>query len=778
MVLFIGISALLLAAGAYAEPAFFPDCVNGPLANNTVCDMTATPHQRATALINVLTLAEKINNTGNASPGVPRLGLPAYQWWQEALHGVATSPGVTFNDTGDFSYATSFPQPILMGAAFDDALINSVASVISTEGRAFNNFNRSGLDFWTPNINPFKDPRWGRGQETPGEDPFHLSSYVYQLILGLQGGYDPEYKKLVATCKHLAAYDMENWEGNYRYVFDAIVPTQDLVEYYLPSFQSCARDANVGAVMCSYNAVNGVPSCANDYLLQTVLREHWGWTNEDQWVTSDCDAIQNIFMPHDYAPTREATVADALNAGTDVNCGTYYPLFLGGAIAQNLTTETILNNALIRQYASLVKLGYFDSNDTQPYRSYTFANVSTPAAEQLAYQAAVEGIVLLYNDGTLPLTGVGSNTTIALVGDWANATTQMQGNYAGVAPYLHSPLYALNATGVKVIYSQADGGQGDPLTDPFGPAIQAAQAADVVIFAGGIDNTVESEGMDRNTIDWTGNQLDIIGLVAAQGKPTIVLQMGGGQVDDTPLLNNPNISAIVWGGYPGQDGGTALVDIVLGKVAPAGRLPITQYPAEYVNEVAMTNMTLRPGPNNPGRTYKWYNGTAVFPFGTGLHYTNFTTTFANTSIPTTYNIQTLITSCANSTKYPDQCPFATLPVTVANTGTVISDFVTLLFVAGQYGPAPYPIKSLVAYQRLFNITGGASQTATLNVTLGSLSRVDDDGNSILYPGSYSMLVDQPTQTTLNFTLTGSPYTLDAWPANPNAGLVYNYTGPE
>ena len=213
-----------------------------------------------------------------------------------ALHGVASSPGVNFSSSGNYSYATSFPQPITMGAAFDDALIEAVATVVSTEGRAFNNANRSGLDFWTPNINPYKDPRWGRGQETPGEDPFHLKSYVNSLIHGLQGGQDPVIKKVIATCKHFAAYDLESWEGNYRYQFNAIVPTQDLVEYYLQPFQQCARDSNVGAAMCSYNAVNGVPSCANDYLLQTVLREHWGWTNDNQWITSDCDAVSFLSL--------------------------------------------------------------------------------------------------------------------------------------------------------------------------------------------------------------------------------------------------------------------------------------------------------------------------------------------------------------------------------------------------------------------------------------------------------------------------------------------------
>jgi beta-D-xylosidase 4 len=243
---FIALSCL--AVGSLAD--LYPDCVNGPLASNTVCNASASVSERAKAFVAALTIDEKFNLTGSTSPGVTRLGVPSYVWWSEALHGVASSPGVNFSHSGDYSYATSFPQPILMGAAFDDVLINAVATVVSTEARAFNNANRSGLDYWTPNINPYKDPRWGRGQETPGEDPYHLKSYVKNLIDGLQGATpenkDPAIKKVVATCKHFVAYDLESWNGNSRNEFDAIVTTQDLAEYYMQPFQTCARDANVG----------------------------------------------------------------------------------------------------------------------------------------------------------------------------------------------------------------------------------------------------------------------------------------------------------------------------------------------------------------------------------------------------------------------------------------------------------------------------------------------------------------------------------------------------
>ena len=237
---------LLASLALFTAPAvadLFPDCVNGPLANNTVCDTSASVADRAKALVAAFTIDEKFNLTGNTSPGVPRLGLYSYNWWNEALHGVAESPGVNFADSGDFAHATSFPEPITMSAAFDDALIKAVATVVSTEARAFNNMNRSGLDYWTPNINPYKDPRWGRGLETPGEDPFHIKSYVKNLIAGLQG--DENYLKVVATCKHFTAYDVENWHGNDRYGFNAIIDPQDLSEYYMQPFQQCARDSNV-----------------------------------------------------------------------------------------------------------------------------------------------------------------------------------------------------------------------------------------------------------------------------------------------------------------------------------------------------------------------------------------------------------------------------------------------------------------------------------------------------------------------------------------------------
>jgi beta-D-xylosidase 4 len=253
-----------------AQNANFPDCKTGPLATFPICDQSLPSRQRAADLVSRMTVAEKVTQMITSAHAIPRLGLPEFQWWSEGLHGVANSPGVHFG--GDVPSATSFPMPINLGATFNMSLVNRMGGVISTEARAFNNEGRAGLVFFTPNINIFRDPRWGRGQETPGEDPFLTSQYVYALINGLQRGDDERYLKIAADCKHYAAYDLEAWNGADRSYFNAIVSDQDLVETYLAPFEVCIRDARVASIMCSLNAVNGIPSCANKFLIQTIAR--------------------------------------------------------------------------------------------------------------------------------------------------------------------------------------------------------------------------------------------------------------------------------------------------------------------------------------------------------------------------------------------------------------------------------------------------------------------------------------------------------------------------
>lgn len=325
----------------------------------------------------------------------------------------------------------------------------------------------------------------------------------------------------------------------------------------------------------------------------------------------------------------------------------------------------------------------------------------------------------------------------------------------------------MQAANISVNYAGGNpGGQGDPTTNRWLNLKPTMDASDVLIYVGGISNSDEEEAHDRTSLQWTGAQLDVITQLADTGKPVIVVSMGGGQIDSSPIANNPNISALLWAGYPGQDGGSAIVDILTGKTAPAGRLPQTQYPSSYISEVPMTDMSLRPGKNNPGRTYKWYNNTPVYEFGSGLHYTNFSANVVS-QLNQSYAIGDLLSACPsiNATNLY-QCAFASVAVNVTNTGTTASDYVTLGYIAGNFGPSPQPKKSLVSYQRLFSIAGGTSDTATLNLTLASLVRVDENGNKVLYPGDYSLLIDNGPLTMTNFTLTGDHKVLETWPQPP------------
>ncbi|KAI1870696.1 uncharacterized protein JN550_004842 [Neoarthrinium moseri] len=759
----------LLAIAASARD--FPNCQSGPLASNQVCNTSLSAWQRASALVSALTLSEKIANSGDNSPGSSRLGLPSYEWWNEALHGVARSRGVSFAASGNFSYATSFPQPIVLGASFDMPLVAAVAAVTSTEARAFSNAGRAGLNYWTPNINPLRDPRWGRGQEVPSEDPLVVSEYVRRLIPGLQGGLTQEeqqggYWKLVATCKHFAGYDIENWKGNRRYGFDAVISRTDLQDYYLAPFRACVRDAKAQSVMCSYNAVNSVPTCADPWLLQRVLRDQWDFEDEEgqgaRWVTADCDALANVWTDHHYGKSAADAAAQSLNAGTDLDCGDFWPKNLQSAYSNKLINDSVLDRSLIRRYASMVKLGWFDPPAKQPYRQIVWDSVATPEAKALALRAAVEGIVLLKNDnGALPLKLGSSAKKVAVIGPLGSATTQMQGNYFGIAQKISSVASAFRDAGYTVSTSQGAAITGSS-TSGFSAALSAAKEADAVVFVGGLDTSVETEEKDREQITWPGQQLPLIKQLAAttNNKPFVVVQMGT-MLDSSSLMSEEGVDSLLWAGYPGQDGGKAIVSIVLGQNAPAARLPITQYPAAYVDQVRMTDMNLQPGSGNPGRTYKWYNKPAVLPFGHGLHYTTFNVSISGGAslLPATFSASAL-TSNISSSKYLDQGLFFSLPVSVKNTGSTTSDYVVLAFVQGQYGPSPYPNKSLAAFARLHDVKAGDATGASLDISLGSIARSDKDGNLVLWPGKYSIVLDIDERDRWDFEITGAQVVLE------------------
>lgn len=423
---------------------------------------------------------------------------------------------------------------------------------------------------------------------------------------------------------------------------------------------------------------------------------------------------------------------------------------------------------------ALVTVGMFDSAEGQELREIGWDVVNTEAAQQLAYKVAVSGSVLIKNNGILPLS-LGSSGSYAFIGPFIEAGEQMQGIYSGPAPYLISPVEASKALGLDVTYYKGSGI--DETDDSFESAIEAAKGADHVVFLGGLDHSEEGEAHDRTHLGWPAPQLKTILALADLGKPIVVVQFGGGQLDDTELLEHDAISAILWAGYPGQSGGTAILDLLFGNVAPAGRLPVTQYPTSY-NEIPATDMNLRPAPGNNylGRTYMWYNGTTPVPFGHGLHYTNFSVELSEQAELRggSYNTEELVAkvdtdSVTGSLTWQTilQQPFTTLQVEVTNTGKVASDYVAILFQNNNAGPEPRPFKTLSAYTRIRDIQPGDTASAELEITLERLVRADENGNRVLYPGDYKLFVDLDAKSSLSFTLKGAPVLIEEFPQPGN-----------
>ncbi|KAH6624089.1 glycoside hydrolase family 3 protein [Chaetomium sp. MPI-SDFR-AT-0129] len=800
-----------MSAVARANEPFqtYPDCSQGPLSKIAVCDRTLSEADRAAALVAALTDEEKLDNLVSKSPGASRIGLPAYNWWSEGLHGVAAAPGTQFKEgDGEFNSSTSFPMPLLMAAAFNDQLIEDIGNVIGTEARAFGNSGWSGLDYWTPNVNPFRDPRWGRGSETPGEDVLRLKRYAASMIRGLEGLEDDRSAepRIISTCKHYAGNDFEDWNGSTRHNFDAIISTQDLAEYFLAPFQQCVRDSRVGSIMCAYNAVNGVPSCANSYLMDTILREHWNWTEHDNYITSDCEAVSDVWLNHHYASSNAEGTGMCFEAGMDTSCEYSGSSDIPGASSGGYLTWPTVDRALQRLYRSLVRVGYFDG-DNSTHASLSWEDVNKPESQKLALQVATEGIVLLKNDetNTLPLPEDIKDKTVALIGFWADAGDKLSGGYSGSAAFMHSPAYAAKQLGwtVKVADGPILQNAGDN-DDWTAPALEAAQDADYILYFGGLDTSAAGETKDRMTLDWPTAQVALLEELGKLGKPIVVVRMGD-QIDDTPILELDGVvNALLWANWPGQDGGTAVIDLLRGAQSPAGRLPATQYPANYTDAVPVTDMNLRPSETNPGRTYRWYS-TPIKPFGFGLHYTTFTAAFGEHSLfssstsngngknngktngksnngqgkgkgkgnvkpvtPKTTAIKDVLADCTNT--YPDTCPLPPLTVNITNTGNRTSDYVVLAFVSGEYGPKPYPRKTLASYTRVSAVKADAPATATLEWTVGNLARHDENGNTVLYPGTYTLSLDEPVQeaASVQFTLEGDAVVLDEWPAPPAA----------
>nr|CAJ65921.1 xylan 1,4-beta-xylosidase [Populus tremula x Populus alba] len=634
---------------AQSSPVFACDVVSNPsLASLGFCNTSIGINDRVVDLVKRLTLQEKIVFLVNSAGNVSRLGIPKYEWWSEALHGVSyVGPGTHFSD--DVAGATSFPQVILTAASFNTSLFEAIGKVyytqvVSTEARAMYNVGLAGLTFWSPNINIFRDPRWGRGQETPGEDPLLSSKYGSCYVKGLQqrDDGDPDKLKVAACCKHYTAYDLDNWKGSDRYHFNAVVVTkQDMDDTFQPPFKSCVIDGNVASVMCSYNQVNGKPTCADPDLLSGVIRGEWN-LNGYQWgccryIVTDCDSLDVFYKSQNYTKTPEEAAAAAILAGNslvtgvDLNCGSFLGQHTEAAVKGGLVNEHAIDIAVSNNFATLMRLGFFDGDPSkQLYGKLGPKDVCTAENQELAREAARQGIVLLKNTaGSLPLSPTAIKN-LAVIGPNANVTKTMIGNYEGGTPCKYTtPLQGLAAS-VATTYLPGCSNVACS-TAQVDDAKKLAAAADATVLVMGADLSIEAESRDRVDVLLPGQQQLLITAVAnVSCGPVILVIMSGGGMDVSFARTNDKITSILWVGYPGEAGGAAIADIIFGYYNPSthqpGRLPMTWYPQSYVDKVPMTNMNMRPDPSNgyPGRTYRFYTGETVYSFGDGLSYSQFT----------------------------------------------------------------------------------------------------------------------------------------------------------
>lgn len=578
---------------------------------------------RVADLVRRLSLAEKIQEMRNGAAAIPRLGIPAYDYWSECLHGVARA-----------GTATVFPQAIGMAATWDASLIHNEADVIATEARAKHNDYAAkhdgnsaryyGLTFWTPNINIFRDPRWGRGQETYGEDPFLTARLGVAFIHGLQGD-DPDYIKAMACAKHFAVHSGPEPE---RHVFDVSPPERDFYETYLPQFEAAVREGHVGAVMGAYNAVYGKPACANPLLLTTLLRDQWGFTGH---VVSDCGAIYDIYANHKFVPTSEAAAADAVKAGDDLCCGTDYNS-LTRAFADGLISAEEIDTAVSRLFEARFRLGLFDPPDKVAFARIPLSENDTPEHQALALKVAQESIVLLKNKGVLPLNRAGLKR-IAVIGANADSVPMLYGNYNGRSSNPVTILAGIRAaagSNCEVTYNLGcplalhTNTIGEINAEDWSDAIAAARSADVVIYVGGISPQLEGEEMrvnydgfnggDRTRIELPAQQTELLQALAAAGKPVVFVNCSGSAIAMPWAAEH--LPAIVQAWYPGEQGGTAVANVLFGDANPAGRLPVTFYRSTAdlppFEDYAMSN-----------RTYRYFSGRPEFAFGHGLSYTKF-----------------------------------------------------------------------------------------------------------------------------------------------------------
>jgi beta-glucosidase len=684
-------------------------------------DPTLPMAERIHDLIGRMTLEEKVSQMMNRSPAIDRLEVPAYNWWNEGLHGVARSS----------LHATVFPQAIGMAATFDKEALLKMASITSTEARAMHNeyLRRGqrdiyeGLTFWTPNINIFRDPRWGRGQETYGEDPYLTGQMGMALVRGFQGD-DPKYLKITACAKHFAVH---SGPESSRHTFDVKVSPYDLNDTYLPAFRNLVVDAKVASIMCAYNAYGGQPCCGNDLLMTDILYNKWKFRG---YVTSDCGAIDDFYRGHKTSPDAESASADAVMHGDDIECGSSYKSLVA-AVKGGLLPEAKIDTALAHLLEIRFRLGMFDPPGMVKYDQIPMSVVESAPHQAHALLMARESVVLLKNEGnTLPLHK--TIRKIAVLGPNADNSVSILGNYNGTPSAKVTVLQGIRdklGSGVQVYYAEGTDYVKDTSAAYTRQVLDSVRDADVIVFVGGISPSLEGEEMpvkvegfsggDRTSIALPRVQTECMKALQATGKPVVFVMMTGSAL--SVEWEDAHLPAILNAWYGGQAIGTAVADVLFGDYNPAGRLPVTFY--RSVDQLpAFTDYSME------GRTYRYFKGDPLYPFGYGLSYTRFRYT-------------NLKTAASVSIGTPLE-----VSVDVQNTGAREGDEVVELYLRHPDAAGRTPIHALDGFDRI-HLKAGEKKTVHFTLSARQLSVVEDSGDRVEQPGKLDIYIggEQPSE---------------------------------
>ncbi len=668
--------------------------------------------EKAKKLVGQMTLEEKASQLKYDAPAIRSLNVPAYNWWNEGLHGVARA-----------GTATMFPQAIGLAAMFDEELLSQVADVVATEARGkYNAYAREddrdiykGLTLWSPNVNIFRDPRWGRGHETYGEDPYLTSRLGVAFINGLQG--KGKYLKTAACAKH---YAVHSGPEAIRHAFNAQVTQKDLWETYLPAFEACVKEAKVEAVMGAYNRTNDEPCCGSNTLIKEILRNKW---HHQGHFVSDCWAIKDFHEHHRVTSTAVESASLAINAGCDLNCGNTY-LNILRAHQQGLVSEETITQSAERLFTTRYLLGLFDENE---YDQIPYNVVECKKHRTLAKTAAEKSIILLKNDGILPLSQ--KLKAIGVIGPNANSRAALIGNYHGTSSRYITVLEGIQNSveeEVTVYYSEGSHLFKEKVenlawpNDRISEAVIVAKNSDVVILCLGLDGTLEGEEGDTGNSYASGDKVDLslpkvqeqlLRKVVEVGKPTILCLMAGSAIDLS--FAKENVNAILQLGYPGAEGGSAAANIIFGKVSPSGKLPITFYNS-LENFPAFEDYAMK------GRTYRYIEEKAQYPFGYGLTYSKVQLSDANVIVPELIGKNEDEISAEN----------IQVSVTISNIGEFDTDEVIQLYVKdckSKYAVRNY---NLCGFKRIL-LPKGTTKRVELIFSCKSLLAVNDEGIRIL-----------------------------------------------